>query len=382
MTEKFLIKPIYNADLTKELEIIGYDKSYRHKMVDKLKYKTLKIYNLSLPQANILKQLALSLGADCGTHRNVIVGQIETSDVILGGSFSQLEKLAEKLSHQPFSLAQLAKDIQTQLTEKQTKTKIMGILNITDNSFSDGGEHNTVELACEHLEKLVKDGADIIDIGAESTKPHAPSVSAEEQLEKILPVLDYISSHNINIPISIDTRSAVVAEECLKKGAKIINDVSGLKYDKDMASVIAKYNATLILQHSLGNEINMSEEHHYEHVVDDVFKNLYEQIEYAKFNGITDIIVDVGIGFDKSRNENLEILRRIEEFYALGYPVMTGISRKSTLGLHNASNDEKDIFTLALNTLAVKQKIDYLRVHNVKLHKQMLAIMEDYLKAQ
>lgn len=380
MTEKFLIKPIYNADLTKELEIIGYDKSYRHKMVDKLKYKTLKIYNLSLPQANILKQLALSLGADCGTHRNVIVGQIETSDVILGGSFSQLEKLAEKLSHQPFSLAQLAKDIQTQLTEKQTKTKIMGILNITDNSFSDGGEHNTVELACEHLEKLVKDGTDIIDIGAESTKPHAPSVSAEEQLEKILPVLDYISSHNINIPISIDTRSAVVAEECLKKGAKIINDVSGLKYDKDMASVIAKYNATLILQHSLGNEINMSEEHHYEHVVDDVFKNLYEQIEYAKFNGITDIIVDVGIGFDKSRNENLEILRRIEEFYALGYPVMTGISRKSTLGLHNASNDEKDIFTLALNTLAVKQKIDYLRVHNVKLHKQMLAIMEDYLR--
>lgn len=381
MTEKFLIKPIYNADLIKELEIIGYDKSYRHKMVDKLKYKTLKIYNLSLPQANILKQLALSLGADCGTHKNVIVGQIETSDVILGGSFSQLEKLAEKLSHQPFSLAQLAKDIQTQLTEKQTKTKIMGILNITDNSFSDGGKHNTVELACEHLEQLIKDGADIIDIGAESTKPHSPSVSAEEQLEKILPVLDYIISHNITIPISIDTRSAVVAEECLKKGAKIINDVSGLKYDKEMAGIVAKYNATLILQHSLGNEVNMSEEHHYEHITDDVFKNLYEQIEYAKFNGINDIIVDVGIGFDKSRNENLEILRRIEEFYALGYPIMTGISRKSILGLHNASNDEKDIFTLGLNVLAVSQKVDYLRVHNVKIHKQMLAIMENYLKA-
>lgn len=380
MTEKFLIKPIYNADLTKELETIGYDKSYRHKMVDKLKYKTLKIFNLSLPQANILKQLALSLGADCGTHRNVIVGQIETSDVILGGSFSQLEKLAEKLKHQPFSLTQLAEDIKSQLIEKQTKTKIMGILNITDNSFSDGGEHNTVELACEHLEQLIKDGADIIDIGAESTKPHAPSVSAEEQLEKILPVLDYISSHNITIPISIDTRSAVVAEECLKKGVKIINDVSGLKYDKEMAGIVAKYNATLILQHSLGNEVNMSEEHHYEHITDDVFKNLYEQIEYAKFNGINDIIVDVGIGFDKSRNENLEILRRIEEFYALGYPVMTGISRKSTLGLHNANNEEKDIFTLALNTLAVKQKVDYLRVHNVKLHKQMITIMEDYLK--
>lgn len=167
----------------------------------------------------------------------------------------------------------------------------------------------------------------------------------------------------------------MVAEECLKRGAKIINDVSGLKYDKDMAQIVAKYNATLILQHSLGNEVNMSEEHHYESVADDVFRDLYEQIEYAKFSGIENIIIDVGIGFDKSREENFEILRRIEEFYALGYPVMTGVSRKSTLGLQNATNEEKDIYTLALNTLAVSQSVDYLRVHNVKLHKHMLNIM-------
>lgn len=373
---KFLIKAIINANIEKELEVIGYDKSYRHKMVDKFKYKTLKIFGLSVAQANILKQTALSLGADCGTHKNVIIGQIETSDAILGGSFAQLHKIAEKLSNQPFALSKLANDIKSQLVEKVSNTKIMGILNITDNSFSDGGEHNTTELACEHFEQLVKDGADIIDIGAESTKPHALAVSPDVQLDKILPVLEF--TKKFDVPVSIDTRSAMVAEECLKSGAKIINDVSGLKFDKDMAQVVARHNATLILQHSLGSEINMSEEHHYENVVDDVFKDLYEQIEYAKFNGIENIIVDVGIGFDKSRKENFEILRRIDEFYALGYPVMTGVSRKSTLGLHNASNEEKDIYTLALNTLAVNQKVDYLRVHNVKIHKQMLNIMADY----
>ena len=122
----------------------------------------------------------------------------------------------------------------------------------------------------------------------------------------------------------------------------------------------------------------MSEHHSYTNITDDVFKDLYHQIEYAKFNGIENIIIDVGIGFDKTRDENFEILRRIEEFYSLGYPVMTGISRKSTLGLQNADNQEKDIYTLALNTLAVSQKVDYLRVHNVKIHKQMLKIMKDW----
>lgn len=377
MAKKFLIKPIINTDLEKELEIIGFDKSYRHKAINKFRYKTLKIYNLSVAQANILKQTALTVGADCGTNRNVITGNIETSDVILGGSFSQLEKISQKLTHQPFSLGILGEEIKSLLKEKTTQTKIMGILNITNNSFSDGGEFNTTELACEHFKQLVEDGADIIDIGAESTKPLAPSIPAETQLEKIMPVLEY--SKNFNIPISIDTRSSIVAEKCLEFGVDIINDVSGLKYDKDMASVIAKYpNTTLILQHSLGNEINMSEEHHYNYVVDDVYNDLYQQIEFAKFNGIENIILDVGIGFDKSRDENFEILRRIEEFYALGYPMMTGISRKSTLGLQNASNEEKDIFTLSLNTLAVNQKVDYLRVHNVKIHKQMLKIMHEW----
>lgn len=375
----FVIKSITNADWLNELEYIGFDKSYRHKAIDKFMYKNLKIYRLTPAQANILKQTALSVGADCATHRDVITGDIEYSDVILGGSFAQLNKISEKLKHQPFSLSKLADNITEQLFERKNKTKIVGILNLTSNSFSDGGDYNTTEKACEHLSSLIIDGADIIDIGAESTKPNAQPVSPEEQLKKIIPILDYVRSNQYDITLSIDTRSSIVAEECLKNGVSIINDVSGLKYDKDMAEVIAKNDATVILQHSLGNPVNMSEEIQSQHIVDDVFLDLQKQIEYAKFVGINSIIIDPGLGFDKNREDNFKIINRIEEFFSFGYPVMTGISRKSLLNLKDRTNDIKDIHTLALNTLAIEHHVDYIRVHNVKLHKELIDIYQNFV---
>ena len=378
--EKFLIKQITNADWEKELELVGFDKSYRHKAVDKLQFKNLKIYDLSTPQANILKQIALSVGADCATHRDVITGKQSFSDVILSGSFAQLKKIAEKIEHQPFSLFALGQEIETQLKQKNNKTKIVGILNITDNSFSDGGKYNSTESACVHFEELINDGADIIDIGAESTKPNTPAVPSDKQLEKILPVLEYIKKHNFDIPISIDTRSSIVAEECLKNGASIINDVSGLKYDPRIAKIVSKYGATLVIQHSLGNEKNMSGDCEYESVVDDVFYDLSRQIKRAKTEGVEDIIIDPGIGFDKKLEDNFRIINRIEDFYSLGYPVMTGISRKSLLNMKESSNEQKDIYTLALNTLAIEHKVDYIRVHNVKLHKKLTEIYLNELK--
>lgn len=375
MTEqKFLIKQIKNADWEKELENIGFDKSYRKKFTDKFLFKNLKIYDLTTPQANIIKQTALSVGADCATHREVITGKIEKSDAILSGSFAQLNKIAIKLKHQPFGLSDLADKISEQLTEKRTKTKIVGILNITPNSFSDGGMYNSTEKACEHFKQLLSDGADVIEIGAESTKPGAPAISSGKQLEKIMPVLRFIKQNNYNIPISIDTRNSIVAEECLKNGATIINDVSGLKYDKEMAKIIAKYDGELILQHSLGNEKNMEEKPNYKNVVDDVFKDLYKQTEYAKSCGIKNLIIDAGIGFDKDLEDNFRIINRIEEFYSLGYPLMLGLSRKSLLNIKDADNEEKDLYTLALNTLALEHHVDYIRVHNVKIHRKLMDI--------
>ena len=367
----FIIKSINNANWEHELEIVGFDKSYSHKFSDKFMHKNLKIYNLKIAQANILKQIALTVGADCAVHRETITGNTEFSDVILCGSFSQLNKIAHKLKGQPFSLSNLGENILNQLFEKHNKTKLVGILNITPNSLSDGGKYDSIEKACEHFEQLVTDGADIIDIGAESTKPNAEPVSAEIQLKKILPVLEYVKRKQFNVPISIDTRCSIVAEECLNNSATIINDVSGLKYDENMANVVAQNNAILILQHSK-NVINMSSEIVYENIMDDIFLDLNKQIQFAKQVGITNLIIDPGIGFDKNRADNFRIINRIEELYSFGYPVMTGISRKSMLNMADKSNEEKDIFTLALNTLAIEHHVDYIRVHNVKLHKELI----------
>ena len=371
----FVLKEITNADLNCELEKIGFDKTYIHRAVDKFQYRNIKIYDLTPAQANILKQTALSVGADCATHRETITAKIDKTDCILGGSKSQLYKIAEKLKAQPFGMKILGDKISAFLSPAQrAKTKIAGILNITQNSFSDGGMYFNTENACEHLIELINDGADIIDIGAESTKPFSSAVSAEEQLNRLLPVLNFAGEKNINVPISIDTRSSLVAEECIKAGAKIINDVSGLEYDEKMAKTVAKYGVKIIIQHTKGTPENMQVSPHYDSVMDEIYSDLKKRIDYAVSCGIAveNIIVDPGIGFGKTREDNFEIIRRVEELYGLGCPVMLGVSRKSLLNMADKDNLTKDIFTVALNALAVERKVDYIRVHNVKLHKELL----------
>lgn len=373
----FILKEICNADMAKELKDIGFDKSYIHRALNKFIYKNIKIFNLTPAQANILKQTALSVGADCATHRDVILGKIDNSDCILGGSISQLEKISAELSKQPFGLKLLAEMILSHVASIKNHVQIVGILNLTQNSFSDGGNFYDYDNAITHLEEMLAEGADMIDIGAESTKPYSTPVSASAQLEKLLPVLEYIKTNNITIPISIDTRSAQVAEECLKLGAQVINDVSGLEYDSQIADVIAKYNAKVIIQHSQGTPENMQDNPVYNNLIDEIYLGLKNKIDYAVSKGIKkeNIIIDPGIGFGKTREDNFEIIHRIEEFYGLECPVMLGISRKSLLNLPNEDNLTKDIFTVALNTLAVEHKVDYIRVHNVKLHKKLLQML-------
>lgn len=370
----FVVKQVTNQDIVSELNTIGFDKSYIEQASDKYKYKNIKIYGLSPAQANIIKQIALSVGTDCAVHRDVITGKIESSDIILAGSYSQLNKIADKLQNQPFSLSKLSEKLRKETKIKKNKTKIVGILNITDNSFSDGGKYIKVQDACQHLDQLIEDGADIIDIGAESTKQNAKPIDSSEQLRRILPVLKYINSSNINIPISIDTRSAIVAKQCLDKGVKIINDVSGLKYDENMAKTISEYGAFVIIQHSAGKDIT-KKEGKYNYIIDDVFMDLYNQINYAKSYGIKNIITDVGIGFDKNKYDDITLINHIEDFSSLGYPIMLGLSRKSFMGLTDSDNNEKDIYTLALNMVAIMKNVDYIRVHNVKLHRKLLDII-------
>lgn len=368
----FFVKELITNDIERELSQIGFDESYARIGSEKFRYKNIKIYNLTPEQANIIKQTALSVGADCGTHREVIRGKIDKSDAILGGSFSQLKKIVQKLKHQPFSLKFLAEKIEENLISQRRKTKLVGILNVTPDSFSDGGKYNDELSAQKHLMEMIQDGADLIDIGAESTRPYSEAVSSEEQIIRLTPILKFIQKENIQVPISVDTRSSDVAVFALDNGASIINDVSGFDYDKKLADVVSKYKAGVIIQHSKGTPQNMQDAPHYANVTEEIYLNLKSKIAYAKSIGIKDIIVDPGIGFGKTKEDNFELLNRIEEFYSLQCPVMAGISRKSLLGVNNGDNLLKDELTLAVSYPLIQKGVDYLRVHNIKLHKALI----------
>lgn len=387
--DEFILKEIKNTDLNVELEKIGFDKSYLHKAIEKYKYKNIKIFDLTVPQANILKQTAISVGADCAVHREIITSKVDKTDCLLGGSFSQLKKISQKLRNQPFKLSKLAdlieKNIDYKLKALEIKgftfdfkrPYIVGVLNLTTDSFSDGGDFYEYEAACKHLREMIKDGADIVEFGAESTKPFSSPVSDEKQLEKLLPILDFIKENNIKTPISIDTRSANVAEKCIAAGADIINDVSGLTYDDNLAQTIANLNVPIIIQHSKGTPEDMQVSPTYETLMDEIFLGLKERIDFAISKGIKqeNIIADAGIGFGKTREHNFEIIKRIEELSSLNCPIMLGVSRKSLLNMADESNELKDIFTLALNALVIERNVNFIRVHNVKLHKKLIDLL-------
>ncbi len=363
--QKFIIKELVTKNIEPELERIGFDIAYRSKAKDKFLYKTFKIFDLTLPQANILKQTALSFGADCGVHREVLTSNIEKTDAILGGSFSQIKKICEKLKLQPFSMKTLAEKILSQLEKKDRTTKLVGILNITPDSFSDGGKFLDAKDAKKYFYQLIEDGADIIDIGAESTKPHSQAVDAKTQIERLKPILLDLP----DFPVSIDTKSSEVAKFALDNGVKIINDVSGLDFDTKMIDTVASYNATIIIQHSTPRAEDIII---YNDVVEEVYMSLLNKINLANTKGVNKIILDVGIGFGKSKENNLELLDRIEEFYSLKYPLMVGISRKSFLGIKENNNEIKDALSATLAYPLIKKGVDFLRVHNVKLHRQLL----------
>lgn len=378
--ENFVIKNISN-NLSSELENIGFDKSYIFEGIKKFQYKNFKIFELTPAQANILKQTALSVGADCATHMDVITGKIEKSNCILGGSISQIKKISQKLKAQPLGLKKLGEQLESIISDRLkpftvkgktfdfSRPYIVGILNLGE-SFSDG--YQEFEQAKEHALKLINDGADILDIGAESTRPGASAVDDETQIKKLLPILKFLKDKNI--PISIDTRSSKVAKECLLNGADIINDVSGFDYDEKMPDIISEFNCPVIIQHSSSTPDKMQEHTDYENLIEDIYNSLRTKIQIAEEKNIKNIIIDMGIGFGKTREQNLELLQRFEEFLTLNKPIMLGISRKSFLNMQNSDNMTKDIYTLGINSILMSKGVNFVRVHNVELHKRLLDI--------
>ena len=215
----------------------------------------------------------------------------------------------------------------------ENKTYTMGILNLTPDSFSDGGSYIDIEAAIERAKKMVEEGADIIDVGAESTRPGATSVSEELELKRILPVVKRLVTE-IDLPISIDTYKSSVAEECIKAGAHIINDIKGLKGDSNMAKVIAKYGVYVIIMHIKGEPETMQKNPKYDNIIKDIKESLEESVDIAIKEGVSPekIILDPGIGFGKTFENNLEIIKKLCELKKLEYPILIGASRKGFIG--------------------------------------------------
>ena len=247
--------------------------------------------------------------------------------------------------------------------------QIMGIVNVTPDSFSDGGQIDNSDALLAQVEKMIEDGADVIDIGGESTRPFAQPVSLEEELKRVISAIQAIRNH-FAIPISIDTTKAEVARKAIEAGADIINDISALAHDPDMIAVANSHNVPVIMMHMQGTPRNMQNNPTYDNVITDICNSLLERISWAEANGLSrdKIIIDPGIGFGKTLDHNLAILKDLRQFISLGYPVLVGHSRKSFIGTIIAEENPKqrDEATAIISAHCAMQGVAFLRVHDVK----------------
>lgn len=255
-------------------------------------------------------------------------------------------------------------------------TYVMGILNVTPDSFSDGGKWNQMDDALFHVENMIMQGMDILDIGGESTRPGYTLLTEEEEIQRVVPVINAVKER-FDIPISLDTYKVKVAQAGIDAGVDLINDIWGLKYDKEMAEVIAKSNVSCCLMHNRKNT-------DYTDFLEDLCKDLEETVQIAKTAGILQdkIILDPGVGFAKSYEQNLKVLQNLEKFKQFGYPVLLGCSRKSCIGLTlDLPADKREEGTLATTVMAVMKGMAFVRVHDVEKNVRAIRMTEAILHA-
>ncbi len=256
------------------------------------------------------------------------------------------------------------------------KAYLMGILNVTPDSFSDGGNYFKLEDALNYGLKMIDYGADIIDIGGESTRPGSEFISEEEEKRRVLPVIEKLLKEKNDLILSIDTTKSKVAEIALDYGAKIVNDISSMTFDKNMIKTCSKKNAAVILMHMQGTPKTMQLNPTYDEVVSDIFNYLNSRIMDLRINDISKIIIDPGIGFGKSLNDNFTLIKRLKEFSTLGYPILIGLSRKSFIGKTlNLELNERDFPTSILETISLMNSARIIRTHNVKNGRMLVDLI-------
>ncbi len=379
----------FNAHLTiarseeeagQRLQAVNADQEGVLAMAPKMRHYCIKLEGVPVAGANIIKQVMLKAGAEAAESVNAYAGRGESTDVILMGTLDQYEALREKIKEAPFGLSELARDLSSLMAgverkvfkvpaprgelELGKKPLIMGIINATPDSFYDGGRFFDQAAAVEHGKKLMREGADIIDVGGESTRPSSEPVSAEEELERVMPVIEALFDQGAFI--SIDTGKAVVAGKAVEAGAAVINDVTALA-DPDMAGLAADTGTGLILMHMKGTPRTMQKDPRYHDLFGEIISYLREGIDRAVSAGVSEesIIVDPGIGFGKTVAHNLEIIRDLWRLRSLGRPILLGPSNKSFIGaVLGAQIDERLEGTAAALVAGVLSGAHILRVHD------------------
>ena len=401
---RILTSEKYN-ELQAEMSKVGSEWAGVVKMARKARHFVVKVHNLRTPAVLILKEEMLSKGGDCAIHRDAIVHRLDRSDCILIGTQKTFHLMLKELHAQPFELPRLADEIRSALdafgknvpaepkedelsgslcrfySEMRKRTLIMGILNVTPDSFSDGGQHSAFDTAVEHALCMIEEGADVIDIGGESSRPNAEPVSAEDELARVIPVIEALSGR-IEIPISIDTYKPEVARAALDAGASIINDITGFAVP-GMSALAAERRCPSIIMHMKGTPKTMQNNPVYDDVVDEIMSYFRERISATEEAGLPKeyLIIDPGIGFAKTAEHNLEILRKLSDLKSIGLPILVGSSRKAFIGriLGGVSIEERVFGTAATVALSVAHGANIVRVHDVKEMKQVALVADAIL---
>ena len=360
------------------LEVVDVYNDVKKTMAEKTLFQVLEIREVSSPAANIIKQIAISRGSDAVVHRDVVTGSIENSTVLLPGTIRELKLIADELKKQAFGLPELGEEILRILKAGNglKPYSLMGVLNITPDSFSDGGDFFKEKDAQKRFREIEKEGADIIDVGAESSRPGSKRLEAEEEINRLKEVFPLFNKSSI--PVSIDTYKAEVAKRALSRGAKIVNDISALRMDKKMIDVVRDYKAKIILMHMQGTPETMQKEPHYENVMKEIVEFFEERIEFCLSKGLNEdrIILDPGIGFGKRQEDNLTILSKLEEFTSFGFPILVGTSRKSFIG-RITGEEAKNRMDASIATVVYSylKGASIFRVHDVKQTKNALSVI-------
>lgn len=342
---------------------------------------TLYIKDLHTGAANILKQDALSIGADLAVPRGTILNSTPKVNCILVGTYKHFEILSRKELSQPFGLKELAKELKSFIKPKKPTTKIMGVINANDDSFFKGSRF-TGNFAIDAINKMINDGADIIDIGGVSSRPGSEIVSEDEELLRIRDICDTIKKEKLydKVSFSIDSYSPKVIEYALQSGFKIVNDITGLT-SNTVCEIVAKYKAQVVIMHMQGTPETMQKNPNYDDIMIDIDTFFKQRIDKAKSYGINDIVLDVGIGFGKTLEHNLVLLKNLDNFLHHGYPLLLGASRKSMIEhiVKNTPSEDRLSGTLAIHLDGIKKGASIIRCHDVREHYQAIKVQEKIL---